>query len=242
MPAASSPASSFGPSASRWSRSPMISSFGDRSLPVAHAGQTSWQRPHSVHETVSTICFQVMSVSVPAPIRISSSGTSGSSNRSGSSRPRARVLAEVDVDPGGDDVQVLRVGQVGQEREDDQHVRPHEDALGDLGAVAAAEQVRERVRHRRPAGRPLVQPQRDPRRVPQQQRGDDPGDHRQDQVGLAQMAAPEAVGPLHLADEERGRHAGQHEHREQVDQEREPSLLGQPGDRRVLVDRRRSSP
>ena len=77
----------------------MISSFGDRSLPVAHAGQTSWQRPHSVHETVSTICFQVMSVSVPAPIRISSSGTSGSSNRSGSSRPRARVRPKYTLIP-----------------------------------------------------------------------------------------------------------------------------------------------
>ena len=69
----------------------MIRSFGDRSLPVAYAGQTSWQRPHSVHETVSIICFQVMSATVPEPSRISSSGTSGSSNTSGSSRPRARV-------------------------------------------------------------------------------------------------------------------------------------------------------
>ena len=31
----------------------MIRSFGDSALPVAQAGQTSWQRPHSVHENVS---------------------------------------------------------------------------------------------------------------------------------------------------------------------------------------------
>ncbi len=66
----------------------MISSFGDSSLPVVQAGQTSWQRPHSVHENVSSVCFQVRSATVPAPKRISSSGPS---KRSGSSRPRARV-------------------------------------------------------------------------------------------------------------------------------------------------------
>ena len=36
--------------ANTWSRMPMIRSFGDRILPVAYAGQASWQRPHSVHE------------------------------------------------------------------------------------------------------------------------------------------------------------------------------------------------
>ena len=39
-----------GPSANRWSRSPMMRSFGESALPVAQAGQASWQRPHSVHE------------------------------------------------------------------------------------------------------------------------------------------------------------------------------------------------
>ena len=62
----------------------MISSLGESSLPVFQAGQTSWQRPHSVQEYVSMICFQVMSFTVPAPKRISSSGTVKSS---GSSRP-----------------------------------------------------------------------------------------------------------------------------------------------------------
>ena len=68
----------------------MISSFGDSALPVLNAGQTSWQRPHSVHETVSSICFQVMSATVPAPKRIASSGWP-SEKSSGSIRPRARV-------------------------------------------------------------------------------------------------------------------------------------------------------
>ena len=39
----------------------MITSFGDSVLPVANAGQASWQRPHSVHENVSSTCFQVRS-------------------------------------------------------------------------------------------------------------------------------------------------------------------------------------
>ncbi len=66
----------------------MISSLGDSSLPVFQAGQTSWQRPHSVQENVSIICFQVRSGTVAAPKRISSSGTS---KRSGSSRPPGPV-------------------------------------------------------------------------------------------------------------------------------------------------------
>ena len=69
----------------------MISSFGDSSLPVAYAGQTSWQRPHSVHETVSSICFQVMSATVADAEAHVLLGAPSSSKSSGSSRPRARV-------------------------------------------------------------------------------------------------------------------------------------------------------
>ena len=87
----SSPRISLGPSSNTWSRSAMIKSFGDSSFPVVQAGHTSWQRPHSVQEKVSSVCFQVRSGTVPAPKRISSSGTS---KRSGSSRPRARVRAK----------------------------------------------------------------------------------------------------------------------------------------------------
>ena len=39
----------FGPSSRRWSRRFMIRSFGESGLPVFHAGQTCWHRPHSVH-------------------------------------------------------------------------------------------------------------------------------------------------------------------------------------------------
>ena len=68
----------------------MIRSFGDRIFPVACAGHASWQRPHSVHENASTTSFRVRSAIVATPKRSSSSGTS---KRSGSSRPRARVRA-----------------------------------------------------------------------------------------------------------------------------------------------------
>ena len=86
----SPPASAAGPSANSWSRMPMISSFGESSLPVAYAGQTSWQRPHSVHDIESSICFHVRSAIVPAPKR--SAVSSSASKSSGSRRPRARVV------------------------------------------------------------------------------------------------------------------------------------------------------
>ena len=86
----SAPRTSGGPSSNTWSRRAMISSFGDSSLPVVQAGQTSWQRPHSVQEKVSSVCFQVRSGTVPAPKRISSSGTS---KRSGSMPAAARACA-----------------------------------------------------------------------------------------------------------------------------------------------------
>ena len=89
-------ASSFGPSAKTWSRRSMIRSFGDSSFPVAYAGQTSWQRPHSVQDIVSRIPFHVRSETVPAPKRSSSSGPS---KRSGSSRPRARVRVKKTFGP-----------------------------------------------------------------------------------------------------------------------------------------------
>ena len=82
---AAPPASTPGPSSKSRSRRPMIRSFGDRALPVAQAGQTSWQRPHSVQDIVSSICFHVMSASVPEPSR--SADSSSTSKSSGSSLP-----------------------------------------------------------------------------------------------------------------------------------------------------------
>ena len=42
-------------------------SRGSSGLPVACAGQTDVQRPHMVHESVSSSCFQVISLTVEAP-------------------------------------------------------------------------------------------------------------------------------------------------------------------------------
>ena len=144
---------------------------------------------------------------------------------------------EPDVDPRGRDVQVLRVRQVGEEGEHEQDVRPHEDALGDLRPLTAREEGRQRVRDGRPARRPLVQVERDAARVPEEERADDPGDHREDEVRLAEVAPLEPLGPLDLPDPERCRDADQHERREHVDEQREPALAAEPRERPVAVDR-----
>ncbi len=94
---ASPPASTPGPSSKSRSRRPMIRSFGDSALPVAQAGQTSWQRPHSVHDIVSSICFHVMSASVPDPSR--SAASSSTSKSSGSSRPSPSVRPNHTLSP-----------------------------------------------------------------------------------------------------------------------------------------------
>ncbi len=85
--------------------------------------------------------------------------------------------------------------------------------------------------------RPLVQAERDPRRVPEQQRRDDPGDEREDQVGLAEVAALEARRPLDLADHDRADHADEHQHREHVHHQSEPALVTEPRQRGVAADR-----
>ena len=54
------------------SRRPMITSFGESGLPVAQAGHTDWQRPHSVHVAKSSICFQVKCSIWPTPKTVSS--------------------------------------------------------------------------------------------------------------------------------------------------------------------------
>jgi hypothetical protein len=94
---ASPPARTAGPSSSSRSRRPMTRSFGDSAFPVAQAGHTSWQRPHSVQESVSSICFQVMSTSVPDPSRRASS--SSTSKSSGSRRPRRLVRPNHTLSP-----------------------------------------------------------------------------------------------------------------------------------------------
>ena len=87
-------------------------------------------------------------------------------------------------------------------------------------------------------GRPLVQAERDLARVPEEERAHDPGDEREDEVGLAEVAALEPPRPLHLADPERGRDADEHERAEEVDEEREPALALEPRERRSVREAR----
>ena len=116
-------------------------------------------------------------------------------------------------------------------------MRPDEDAFEHLRGLTIPEEAGQRIGHRRPRRRPLVQPERDPRRVPEQQRRHDPGDHRQNQVGLAEVAALEARRTLDLADDHRSDHPGQHQHREHVHEQREPALVAEPRQGGVAVDR-----
>ena len=201
---ASPPSSTAGPSANSRSRRPMISSFGDSSLPVAHAGQTSWQRPHSVQDIVSSICFHVMSASVPAPSR--SALSSSTSKSSGSSLPRARVRPNQTLIPAVAMWRCFEYGRYTRNAEDREHVEPDEDrARAPRASRPSPKSAGDRVRHRRPAGRPLVQAERDLRRVPAEQRRHDQRDQPEDQVGLAEVAPLEPRRPLHLADPERRR-------------------------------------
>ena len=140
--------------------------------------------------------------------------------------------AEEDVRAGRGDVEVLGVGEVDEEGEDDQHVAPDEGAFEHLGRGAPAEEVGERVRDGRPLGRPGVEPQCDLARVPEEEGRDDAGDQAEDEIRLAEVAALEAARPLHLADPERGGDADEHEAAEEVDGEREPALPLEPGERR----------
>ncbi len=55
-----------------------MTSFGDKGLPVFHAGHWSWQRPHSVQLRRSRSCFQLKCVISPAPKTSSSDSSSGS--------------------------------------------------------------------------------------------------------------------------------------------------------------------
>ena len=71
-----------------------MSSFGLSGLPVVHAGQTDWQRPHSVQVAKSSICFQVKSSILPTPKTVSSVTCSMSMSGVLSSPPRARGRRE----------------------------------------------------------------------------------------------------------------------------------------------------
>src|SRR3984957_16741399 len=72
------------------SRRPMMTSFGERGLPVFQAGQTDWQRPPSVQVGKSSICFQVNCSTPPTPKTVSSVTFSMSMSGVLSRPPRAR--------------------------------------------------------------------------------------------------------------------------------------------------------
>ena len=114
--------------AATWSRSCMISSFGLSGLPVAHAGQTSWQRPHSVHENRSSSCCRDRSSAVATPNRISASAASRSISRC-SRLPLGRFFADQTL---GAAVMMCRCLEASAGRrgtQHDQQVRPHEDRV-----------------------------------------------------------------------------------------------------------------
>ncbi len=76
--AVSAPDSSVFAFSNMWSRSSVMISFGFNTLPVFHAGQADWQRPHSVHVERSSKPFQVRSSTLPTPKLSSSRGFSKS--------------------------------------------------------------------------------------------------------------------------------------------------------------------
>ncbi len=116
-------------------------------------------------------------------------------------------------------------------------MEPDEDPFAGLEPGAVAHGSRDRVREGRPARGPLCDPERDLGCVPEKQRRHDHGDQAEDQVGLTEMAALEARGPLDLADPERGDHADEDQDAEDVDEEEVPALVAEPRERPVLVDR-----
>ena len=128
-------------------------------------------------------------------------------------------------------MEVLRVGQEDEEREDEEDVRPDEDALERLGRRAE-----KRLERAFETGDHWPGHGFSPSAIwvaCQRRSVDDPGDEPEDEIGLAEVAALEPLRPLHLADPERGRDADEHERAEEVDEEREPALPLEPGERRA---------
>ena len=188
-----------------------------------------------MHDIVSIICFQVMSAIVLAPKRIALSSSTVKS--SGSSRPRERVRPNQTLIAA---VAMWRCFECGR------YARKPTTSR-----TCAQTKIRSRASAQLPSpktcaiafetgdqrGGPLVQAGGDQRRVPEQQRQHDQRDQPEDEVGLAEVAALEPLRPLHLADPERGGDADEHEHDEEVDEEREPALRSEPRQRLALRDR-----
>ena len=182
----------------------MMNVLGLSGLPVVHAGQASWQRPHSVHVKPSSRSFHDRS----ATVRMPNVASSASRSIAGSS-PRGADLAQRDVGDRGRDVEVLAERQVAQERGDQQHVRPPQDRRTAASSAAGSPPA-----SASPAALAMNAPgtvavRRDLEHLGQQLGRDDPADHAQDQervavereaLGLRHQAPP--VGP---GDRRRGR-------------------------------------
>ena len=74
----------YGALACAWSRSVIMSSFGDSGLSVFQAGHWLWQRPHSVQVVTSRRSFQEKCSALPTPRAALSSSSSSFSKSSGS--------------------------------------------------------------------------------------------------------------------------------------------------------------
>ena len=176
---------------------------------------------------------------MPAPKRRSSSGTSSSSNAQRLEAAAGPGPPEPHVDRGGGDVQVLGAGQVGEEREDRQHMAPTRTRAPGLAWIC-----RPRTGARAP-WRPATTPPAN-RCSPSAIRVACHSSSVSTIVAISariRSASPRWLpskrpGVDDLADVQRGDHADQHEHREQVDEQRVPALVAQPRKRRVLVDDR----
>ncbi len=145
-----------GPSASAWSRRSMISSFGDRGLPVFQAGHALWHRPHSVHAPRSSRDFCVSPGQRVGAQRLLASleGVHVDPQRlQGAARPGR---GQPHVDRAGRDVQVLRVREVHEEPQHEREVHPQQDphpeplaAEGDIHVNRCGGRRRERRPRRR---------------------------------------------------------------------------------------------
>ena len=147
----------------RRSRMSRISWRGASGAPLAVAGQTAVQRPHSVHENASSTCFQLTSASEATPMRPSGGRVEGGHrggrhvrDRQRPLRAARRELPEEHVGDRGDDVEVLGQRQQAQEDQDRGAVQPPSD-LAD-GVRRGTAQAAERGGHQRGQRRevPLV--------------------------------------------------------------------------------------
>ena len=199
----------------------MIRSFGERIFPVAYAGHASWQRPHSVQEKPSSTSLRVRSKIVAAPKRSSSSGTS---KRSGSSRPRCARAREPHVHRRGRDVQVLRVGQIREERADDDEMRPDEERAADV--MPAEQRQHDERDHRedqvRLAQVRALEPRR-PHDLADDERRDDSGEHEAGE-DVAQHAVP--LRRRHVTARRCDR--GEHDRRKEDEEAPEDERVHQP--------------